>query len=66
MVTFYAETEGVMPMQTGCSTKALPDPAKQPLPPVDRGRDRTELTLLWLAVALVTAAAVVAGFLTKG
>lgn len=35
IATTYAETEGVMPMQTGCSVKALPDPAKQPLPALD-------------------------------
>jgi hypothetical protein len=55
-----------MPMATGCSLKAAPKPVLPPEPPpVDRKRDRAELTTLWLAVALVTAAAVVAGFLTK-
>lgn len=35
IATTYAETEGVMTMPTGCSTKALPDPKRQPLPALD-------------------------------
>ena len=53
IVAFYAETEGVMPMVTGCSFKALPDPAKQPLPPIEPPRDTTDHVahlMQWLAV----------------
>ena len=35
IATFYAETEGVMAMPTGCSTKALPKTEHQPLPALD-------------------------------
>lgn len=52
IATTYAETEGVMPMQTGCSVKALPDPAKQPLPVIDPPTSICP-TLKWFAVLIV-------------
>lgn len=55
ITTFYAETEGVMPMATGCSLKALPDPAKQPLPVIHKPRSSTRPTLAWFAVLAVSA-----------
>lgn len=51
---FYAETEPIFPCVTGCSTKALPDPAKQPLPVIDKPRSSLAmLTLKWFGVALL-------------
>ena len=68
--TFYLETEGVMPMVTGCSFKALPDPAKQPLPPIEPPRDTTDHIAHLLQGLAVTAAfgfllAATAGFFTN-
>lgn len=49
IATTYAEIEGVMTMPTGCSTKALPDPKRQPLPALD---DPTPGALLLAAFTL--------------
>ena len=51
---FYAETEGVMPLRTGESVKALPRPA---LPVVGLDDDCTDLDLIesvivWLIVGI--------------
>jgi len=48
ITAFYAECEGVMPMVTGCSVKALPDPSRQPLPKINMPLDPAESALLWL------------------
>ena len=71
IVAFYAETEGVMPMVTGCSFKALPDPAKQPLPPIEPPSDKTDQLLhlgRWISLtfAVMATAAATAVFFTKG
>jgi hypothetical protein len=52
---FYAETEGVFPCVTGCSTKALPDPAKQPLPVIYKPRSNAQATAKWFAVLIIFA-----------
>lgn len=66
IATTYAETEGVMTMPTGCSTKALPDPAKQPLPviPVSDAKGHAAHLVKWLSITVffVASAALVAGF----
>ena len=56
MVTFYAETEGVMPMATGCSVKAAPNPKREPLPVADmQPLDPLESALVWLVVSVCAA-----------
>ena len=52
IATTYAETDGVMTMPTGCSTKALPDPKRQPLPVIDPPTS-IRPTLKWFAVLIV-------------
>ena len=75
IAAFYAETEGVMPMATGCSTKAVPLNAGQLITDNSDGSDPNKpapahrLTHLgrWalLTLAIMAAAAVTAGFFTK-
>ena len=48
---FYAETEPVFPCVTGCSTKALPLPMRQPLPVIDN--DPRPLSLIFGGIAAV-------------
>ena len=65
ITAFYAETEGVMPMATGCSTKAPPLNAGQLITDNSDGSSRDEPTptprasvLRWFVVlAVFTAAA---------
>lgn len=68
--TFYAETEGVFPMPTGCSLKAPINPANQPFPPIEPADTTGRMIDLgrWalLTVAVMAAAAAVAGFFNKG
>ena len=56
IVTFYAETEGVMQMRTGCSTKAPPNPAQQPLPVIDAPKTGKLLVIGAAAVVITTLA----------
>jgi hypothetical protein len=70
ITAFYAETEGVMPMVTGCSLKAPPDPERVPLPPIPTPGDATDKALhlaRWLALtaALVFTVAATAGFFNR-
>ena len=64
-----AKREGVMTMPTGCSTKALPDPAKQPLPviPVSDAKGHAAHLVKWLSITVffVASAALVAGFFNR-
>jgi hypothetical protein len=62
---FAAESEGVMPMATGCSFKAAPKPAEPP--PVDR-KDRIAHLAQRLALSFfyVCTLAAAAGFFTQG
>ena len=55
-ISFAAECEGVMPMSTGCSVKALPTPKRQPLPVADmQPLDPLESALVWLVVSVCAA-----------
>ncbi len=59
VATFYAECEGVMPMPTGCSMKAPPDPARQPFPELDDDETPvtgSELLLIFAIVSICVAA----------
>lgn len=64
IVRFAAESEGVMPMATGCSLKAPPKPVEPP--PVDKP-DHVLHLLQWLALSAVLAftVAATAGFFTN-
>jgi hypothetical protein len=63
VIQFAAESEGVMPMATGCSVKAAPKPVEPP--PVDR-KDRIAHLAQWLALSFfyVCTLAAAAGFFT--
>jgi len=61
VIQFAAESEGVMPMATGCSLKA---PAKPVEPPPPDRKDRVLHLAEWLALtaAILFTAAASAGF----